>query len=477
MNSEAIASATRRIDRRKNFAFSYDSQAVAAGMFDTIAIIAASLLAGLSYNTIVRGQAVEMAQHIGTGLAVTILFIPLAGARGAYSPQNLLSLSKQIQVILFAWLYVISALLGFAFVAKVSLSFSRGTMILLAGFGPVALVLARLLHCRVIDLALRTGRLARRRLVLIADSEKDSGDLLRSVQKDCNVDRIFTLPRAVEHGDLITIAQEVVSHVRRSTPDAIHIALSWHRWNEIKTLAEALRAVPLPVRLIPDTAASGIGSYPSRNRTAEFALELQREPLTPWELRSKRALDVLLSGLALFLLSPLLVVIAIAIRLDSPGPVLFQQQRRGFNGQIFAIYKFRSMSVLENGSTVRQATRDDPRVTRVGRWLRRSSLDELPQLINVLLGNMSLVGPRPHAVAHDDQYTQLIANYAFRHHVNPGITGWAQVNGHRGETPTVETMQCRIDHDLWYIANWSLRRDILILLKTAVRVFRMPDAY
>jgi Undecaprenyl-phosphate glucose phosphotransferase len=281
----------------------------------------------------------------------------------------------------------------------------------------------------------------------------------------------------LEGGELATTAQDIVSHVRRSAPDAIDIALPWQRWDEIKTLSEAFRAVPLPVRLIPDSTAAEILGYRGRRRPTEFAVELQREPLTSWELRSKRALDLLLAGAALFVLSPLFLAIAIAVRLDAPGPVLFQQRRRGFNGQMFAIYKFRSMSVLENGTTIRQATRDDPRVTRVGRWLRRSSLDELPQLINVLRGDMSLVGPRPHAVAHDDQYTRLIANYAFRHHVKPGITGWAQVNGFRGETPTVETMQRRIDHDLWYIANWSFWGDLLILLRTGLHLFRAPNAY
>jgi exopolysaccharide biosynthesis polyprenyl glycosylphosphotransferase len=169
--------------------------------------------------------------------------------------------------------------------------------------------------------------------------------------------------------------------------------------------------------------------------------------------------------------------VALAVRLDSPGPILFRQSRNGFNGRPFRIYKFRSMTVLEDGPVVTQATRQDSRVTRVGRFLRRSSLDELPQLFNVLKGDMSLVGPRPHAIAHDDQYTQLVAKYAFRHHVKPGITGWAQVHGLRGETPSVELMRRRVDLDLQYIANYSLILDLRILVRTVRELIRPQNAF
>ena len=166
-----------------------------------------------------------------------------------------------------------------------------------------------------------------------------------------------------------------------------------------------------------------------------------------------------------------------AIKLDSDGPVIFRQRRRGFNGREFAIYKFRTMTVLEDGSTVRQARRDDARVTWLGRLLRATSIDELPQLINVLRGHMSLVGPRPHAIAHDDGYTKLIANYAFRQHVKPGLTGWAQVNGFRGETAQLELMEQRVDCDLWYIKNWSFWLDLKIIARTCVEVLRGQNAY
>jgi exopolysaccharide biosynthesis polyprenyl glycosylphosphotransferase len=191
----------------------------------------------------------------------------------------------------------------------------------------------------------------------------------------------------------------------------------------------------------------------------------------------KRGMDILLATLALFLLAPLLVVAAMAIRLDSRGPILFRQARGGLNGTTFRIFKFRTMSVAEDGSVVRQATRGAARVTRVGFWLRCTSLDELPQLLNVLRGDMSLVGPRPHAVAHDQHYARLLAAYSRRHCMRPGITGWAQVNDARGETPTIHHMRRRVDLDQWYVDNWSLALDLKILARTVTEITRPSAAY
>jgi exopolysaccharide biosynthesis polyprenyl glycosylphosphotransferase len=205
---------------------------------------------------------------------------------------------------------------------------------------------------------------------------------------------------------------------------------------------------------------------------------------TPAELRlpakaldAKRMLDIALSLAAILFLLPLLALISLAVMLDSKGPVLFCQRRHGLNGQIFGIFKFRSMRVLENGAHVVQAKKDDARTTRVGRFLRSSSLDELPQLFNVLAGDMSLVGPRPHAIAHDEYYGARIAAYAKRQRVKPGITGWAQVNGARGETPELSDMQARIDLDAWYVDHANLSLDLLILARTPKVVFSGRNAH
>ena len=263
----------------------------------------------------------------------------------------------------------------------------------------------------------------------------------------------------------------------RAEPVAeVLLLIGWeHKWI-IESISKLLSVLPIPVYLLPDeNVAQFIG-----NRAiavgSTWAAEIQRAPLTKTEQFSKRCFDVIGASAVLLLLSPLMLMTAVLIKLDSRGPVLFFQTRNGFNGRAFRIVKFRSMNVLEDGNEIRQARRGDPRVTRLGWWLRRSNIDELPQLFNVLQGDMSLVGPRPHAVAHNNEFEKLVANYASRHHVKPGITGWAQVNGYRGETPTPESIVKRVELDIWYINNWSLWTDIRILFRTLILGIQ-PTAY
>ena len=207
-----------------------------------------------------------------------------------------------------------------------------------------------------------------------------------------------------------------------------------------------------------------------------FALTVVSQAGSSTDIDAKRLLDVVLATLLLVLLTPLLALVSLAVALDSSGPVLFCQKRTGLNGKTFPIFKFRSMHVMEDGADVRQATDGDARITRVGRIIRKFSLDELPQLFNVLAGQMSLVGPRPHAVAHDIEYGAAISNYAVRFQVKPGITGWAQVNGARGATPTTDIMQERVNLDAWYVAHAGLALDLMILARTPLEVLRTRNA-
>jgi putative colanic acid biosynthesis UDP-glucose lipid carrier transferase len=209
-------------------------------------------------------------------------------------------------------------------------------------------------------------------------------------------------------------------------------------------------------------------------------LDLLQKPFSRWGYLVKALEDYVLGTLLLIPAAPLMLMIAIVVRLDSPGPVLFRQERYGFNNRTIEILKFRTMRAErddEGQGQALQARRGDPRLTRVGRWLRRTSLDELPQLLNVLRGDMSIVGPRPHMVAHNEQYANLIDTYLGRHRVKPGITGWAQVNGLRGETDTLAKMEGRIQHDLYYIENWSLGFDLQILARTLLVGFVHRNAY
>jgi putative colanic acid biosynthesis UDP-glucose lipid carrier transferase len=247
--------------------------------------------------------------------------------------------------------------------------------------------------------------------------------------------------------------------------------------SQLRSIAKRLRVLPLPVTFVPLGTLSQLFQRAHNDIGETVAIELQRAALSPTEQVVKRIVDIVVSLAGLVFLSPLMLVVAIAIKLDSDGPIFFRQTRHGFNGRPFGIYKFRSMTVLENGDVVRQAEKQDARVTRVGYWIRRFSIDELPQLLNVLYGDMSIVGPRPHASTHDRYFTSAIEKYAFRHHVKSGMTGWAQVNGSRGETETLEKMQKRVELDLWYINNWSIWLDFSIMARTLFVIFAGKNAY
>jgi Undecaprenyl-phosphate glucose phosphotransferase len=248
-------------------------------------------------------------------------------------------------------------------------------------------------------------------------------------------------------------------------------------WPLAVRLATSLADLPIGVLIIPvDTMAVFAGA-----RIAEFgnvtAMQISQPPLSAADLFVKRAFDILVATCGLLLLLPLFLMVSLAIKLDSPGPVFFRQRRHGYNNRTIRVFKFRSMTTLEEGCDFKQVVRRDPRVTRVGRILRRTNIDELPQLLNVLSGEMSIVGPRPHATAHNRMFEEKIAPFSRRHNVKPGITGWAQVNGCRGETDTLEKMQRRLEHDLYYIDNWSFLLDLKIIFMTLFSKNAYLNAY
>jgi putative colanic acid biosynthesis UDP-glucose lipid carrier transferase len=286
-----------------------------------------------------------------------------------------------------------------------------------------------------------------------------------------------TLPASSSDSAFLNCIEGLVDYVRRRPVDEILLAAGWADITLIQKITARLCVVPVPVTLLPDQAISALLERPLVNLAGRRAIALQRAPLSVPQLLMKRLFDLGVSMMILsFLLAPL-AFIALLIALDSKGPVLFCQRRAGFNGHPFKIYKFRTMTILQDGPIVQQAIEGDPRVTRVGRILRRFSIDELPQLWNVLKGDMSLVGPRPHALAHDSEYSRIISFYSARHNVKPGITGWAQINGWRGATPHVTMMIRRVEHDMWYVNNWTVWLDIQILLLTIPRVWMGRNAY
>jgi len=251
----------------------------------------------------------------------------------------------------------------------------------------------------------------------------------------------------------------------------VYITLPLGSQPRIVALLEELQDTTASVFFVPDVFGISIIQGRLQDIHGMPVVGLCETPFTGTHRLVKRLSDVVLSALILLLLSPLLLVLAAGVKLSSPGPVLFRQRRNGLDGEEIVVWKFRSMRTTDDGGQITQVTRDDPRVTPFGAFMRRRSLDELPQFVNVLQGRMSIVGPRPHAVAHNEQYRQLIKAYMVRHKVKPGITGWAQVHGLRGETDTVDKMQQRVEYDLEYLRNWSLRLDLQIIARTVKLVF------
>ena len=257
----------------------------------------------------------------------------------------------------------------------------------------------------------------------------------------------------------------------------IYVTLPLGSQPRIVELLQRVQGTTASVYLVPDVFGITIIQGRLKDINGVPVVGLCETPFTGANQLVKRLSDIVLASLVLLLMAPLMALIGLAVKLSSPGPAIFSQRRNGLAGDEIVVYKFRSMSALDDGEVVRQATKRDPRVTPLGSFLRRTSLDELPQFINVLQGRMSIVGPRPHAVAHNEQYRQLITAYTVRHKVKPGITGWAQIHGHRGETNTIEKMRARVDYDLEYLRNWTLGLDLQIIARTVKIVFFDRNAY
>jgi putative colanic acid biosynthesis UDP-glucose lipid carrier transferase len=284
-------------------------------------------------------------------------------------------------------------------------------------------------------------------------------------------------PTAGGHAGRLGSLSEAAAYIRRHGVSEVHITLPLGAQTRMRALVEQLQNTTATIYIVPDV--SGVSVIQGRLQDIDGIpmVGICDTPFTGTDQLVKRVSDLVLASLILALILPVLLAVAAGVKLSSPGPVLFKQRRNGLNGQEILVYKFRSMRVMENGAVVRQATRGDPRLTRFGAFIRRTSLDELPQFFNVLQGRMSIVGPRPHAVAHNEHYSDVVRAYMARHKVKPGITGWAQIHGHRGETDTLEKMQARVEYDLEYLRHWSLALDLKIILRTVRVVFKDDAAY
>jgi Undecaprenyl-phosphate glucose phosphotransferase len=458
----------------------YNSVGPTVCALDIALIITASVVTGTIYSHVFHESTVDLVRYASTAIVVSAIFVPIFRYRNLYDPGSLVNWGLQIRNIVILWTVTLLVFAGSLFALKVSADFSRGAVLSFGFGGLVALVAHHALWRVVIRSGIQNGSFRGRTSILLCIYELSGGastiqEHVRDLKRHgYEIEQLFYL----RNGDtLLALIDRVIAAARGSEIEEIFVAADLQRWTEIRDLIQRLRDLPLPLTLLPNDTIAPLFQRTSRRLGSSVAVEFQRAPLGIYQMFSKRLLDLAVSIAGIVLLLPMFLIVALAIKADSRGPALFMQTRYGFNSKKFKIIKFRTMTVLEDGKTVVQAMRNDKRVTRLGAWLRKTSIDELPQLFNVLSGEMSIVGPRPHAMIHDDHFAQLIGHYGYRHHMKPGITGWAQVHGCRGETPTLQSMKERIDFDIWYADNWGLLLDVKIILRTVSELLRGRNAY
>jgi Undecaprenyl-phosphate glucose phosphotransferase len=451
---------------------------------DSSLIVIASIVSGYAYHRLILDLPGDGEVFVGVGGFFAIYYSIVMAARGNFKSTAVANYPAQWREISFVWMSGFCILMIVMFTLKTSGELSRGATAVFLVTGLGGLLLWRRVVTNGLLAAIARDEFVQRNIIVVGETEQlVGGQVIDELRRGgSHPVKIFVTDTTDLRGEsVLTVLPrkvvEIVEASRNFEVDEIVLALNWNRARRIEELAHSLRIVPLPVRLLPDQNALRLLGKGGSDARESWSVELQRAPLSATEQALKRLVDLIFASTGILLFLPLFLFVSVLIKFDSRGPILFTQTRNGFSGRPFRIFKFRSMTVTEDGPVIPQATRYDRRVTSIGRLLRKTSIDELPQLFNVLLGDMSLVGPRPHAFAHGTEFERLIASYAFRHHVKPGITGWAQINGLRGETPTVDVMERRVELDLWYINNWSLLLDMKVLVKTVFVLGRQPLAY
>lgn len=444
------------------------------------------ILAGLSGYILRFGPGA----HITPPDHVSIYFVALVTvgciqmARG-YQSRKLFSLGTQMESLVSGVAATLFFILIYGFLSATLREFSRLwlTMSFLIGFA--LLLTNRKIMVHALRKASQNGQMTESIVIVGANDRAEK--IITSIQgmPYSNIavlgvfDDRFNRPMSeLMLENLLGTTGDMLDYIRRHRVDRVVVALPWITSDRTSSLLTRLGTVPVRIDLVPNDM---IWQYPNIDMERIGGVPVLTIANSRVERQIgmiKRAEDIVISSIALLLLWPLLLLVAIGVKLGSKGPAIFKQQRHGFNNQVFEVYKFRSMRLQDDDTgVVKQATRGDSRITPLGKFLRRSSIDELPQLFNVLKGDMSIVGPRPHAVQHNDEYGAIIDQYFARHNVKPGITGWAQVKGLRGETDTIEKMHKRVDADLYYIEHWSLLLDLKVIVMTAMTVMFQDTAY
>jgi Undecaprenyl-phosphate glucose phosphotransferase len=438
-------------------------------------VVVSAAVAKLLYIAFLLESQQEHQPYLFAGVAGGIVLHYMMRIRGLHEPDAYLGWRERLGDFLLAICMSFLVLIALAYLLKISADFSRGWLLTWLTLVSIGLLLSRAASARLLRWLASTGYMARR--IAVVGSGAPGLRLADKLRQAAGVRIVGVFDEIGKDGqdkpragiaDLISIGQ-------RNQIDEVVVALSDAPQQQTARLIDELSVLPVDVWLCPSEfdkpilGTSRLGSL--------SLLQVKPRPIRDWGYVMKLALDYLLGALSLVLFAPLMLAVAAAIKLDSPGPVLFKQRRHGYNHRLIHVYKFRTMRLSEDGAVVPQARRNDERVTRVGKLLRRTSIDELPQLFNVLKGEMSLVGPRPHAVAHNQLYCERLDRYANRHCVKPGMTGWAQIHGFRGPTEDPEKMRKRVQMDLYYIENWSISLDLKIIALTPFVGFVHRNAF
>lgn len=472
------------LPRRSRAAFRLGVSSAVA-LADVVTIFGTAYVVDIAYSHASMGTV----DASGTGLQIAgilCLVILLTNlVRDDYSIDSQIARGPHLRRAATLWIaaWVVTMVVGFA--TKTSNDLSRAVTLGVFVAGLPAMLIVRYAMVKLVRRGITAASSSVNRVHLVGYEEDIAQFYAHNDAEDLGLRVVGTsyLRRGEEGADELARQAQIsedldlaVSVVRFLRPDDVFILVPWAETSDVERCIDAFLRVPAAVHLRPGTMMDRFPDLQVGRVGRLSGIRIGRKPLQASEIFLKRAMDLVLSLLALLMLAPLFIAVAILIKLDTPGPIFFRQRRYGFNQQPFGVYKFRSMKT-ERSAQFRQASRNDSRITRVGAMLRRSNIDELPQLFNVVLGEMSLVGPRPHAMAHDRSFERRIAHYARRHNVKPGITGWAQVHGLRGETLTDLDMERRVTHDLHYIDNWSIWLDIQIMVQTVVSPRAYRNAY
>jgi Undecaprenyl-phosphate glucose phosphotransferase len=451
---------------------------VLAAMAEFAILAAVTFEAGAVYHYAMFNHLPWPFFYLIATLSLAAAFVLQCSLARDHSIKRLPDAREQLRSVFKRWNIAFSVFVVVLFMIQATDFYSRGSIVSQYVAGLLAAIFLRLALSRVVDTWLSRGVIHGRKVVAIGLPDNMKELLARLRQDGPGAEIVDMIALAADSPDGEDEAlRRLESLARRIQIDEIVIALPWQDHVRIRALVQCLSIIPATIHLAPDPSWVWIREPVLARVGRTHTLRLSRAPLTLKDRGLKRVFDIVVASALLIAAAPVLALIALAIKLDSPGPVLFRQRRNGFNQREFRVFKFRTMTTLDDGDVVRQAQVNDSRVTRMGRFLRRTNLDEVPQLLNVIAGDMSLVGPRPHAVAHNNEYEERIRLYARRHNVKPGITGWAQVNGLRGETSTIDKMARRVEHDLYYIDHWSVPFDLKIILMTLFSPRSYRNAY